>query len=126
MNIEYPKKDGTPVSHLPFSPVVKFGDLLFVSGQASVDGSGTIVPDSFEGEVRRSLENLQRILEDAGSDLRHVLQTRNYVKDPQNVAAFNEIYAQYFSAPYPSRTTLTGCLGKIQFEIECIAVVKPG
>lgn len=124
MKIEYPRKEGTPVSHLPFSPVVKYGDLLFVSGQASVDGEGKIIEDSFEGEVRRSMENLKKILKDAGSDLKHVLQTRNYVKDPQNVAAFNAIYREYFEAPYPSRTTITNCLGKIQFEIDCIAAVK--
>ncbi len=124
MNIEYPEKEGTPVSFLPFSPVVKSGGFLFVSGQASVDAEGNIVPDTFEGEVRRSIENLKKILEDTGSDLQHVVQTRNYVRDKEQVPVFNEVYKEYFKKPFPSRTTLTGCLNKIQFEIDCIAVVR--
>jgi 2-iminobutanoate/2-iminopropanoate deaminase len=126
MQIEYPKKPGTPVSHLPFSPAVRVGDLIFVSGQASVDATGKIVPDTFEGEFRRSVENLRQVLEDAGSDLKHVVQTRNYVRDPANVVRYNELYREYFSAPFPARTTITHCLPPtLHFEIECIAVAKP-
>ncbi len=114
-----------PVSHLPFSPAVRVGELIFVSGQASVDASGAIVPDTFEGEVRRSIENMKRIVEGCGSDMRHVVQTRNYVRDPANVARYNEIYREYFSEPYPARATITHCLpASLQYEIECVAVVK--
>jgi 2-iminobutanoate/2-iminopropanoate deaminase len=123
--IQYPRKPDTPVSHLPFSPAVRVGDLIFVSGQASVDVTGKIVPDTFEGEFRRSVENLRKVLESAGSDLQQVVQTRNYVRDPANVARYNELYREYFSAPYPARTTITNCLPPtLHFEIECIAVTK--
>ena len=123
--IQYPKTSDTPVSHLPFSPAVRVGDLIFVSGQASVDATGAIIQDTFEGEVRRSMENLRKIVEAAGSDMKHVVQTRNYVRDPANVARYNELYREYFSAPYPARTTITHCLPEIlHYEIECIAVVK--
>jgi len=124
--LHYPKNPDTPVSHLPFSPAVQVGDLIFVSGQASVDAGGKIVPDTFDGEVRRSLDNLRKVLETAGSDLQHVVQTRNYVRDPANVARYNELYREYFPAPYPARTTITNCLPPtLHYEIECIAVVKP-
>ena len=124
MKVEYPRKEGTPVSHLPFSPAVKVGDMLFVSGQASVDATGKIVSDTFGGEVRRSFENLKKILEDVGSSLDDVVQTRNYVKSDEHVKEFNEIYKEFFTAPYPSRTTLTRCLGVVQFEVDCIAVMN--
>lgn len=125
MTIEYPGGDDIPRSHLPFSPVTKVGDLLFVSGQASVDKTGKIVSDSFEGEMRRSIENLKAILEAAGSDLAHVVQTRNYVRDDADLADFNRIYRDYFTAPYPARTTITNCLGAaLRYEIDCMAVVK--
>lgn len=125
--IKYPKRENTPISHLPFSPVTQFGDLLFVSGQASVDSKGNIVKDTFEGEVRRSFDNLKQVLEDAGSSLKHVLQTRNYVRDPENVARYNQIYQDYFSSPFPARTTITRCLGDdLQFEVECIAISVQG
>lgn len=123
--LQYPKNPDTPVSHLPFSPAVQVGDLIFVSGQASVDVTGKIVPDTFDGEFRRSVENLRKVLETAGSDLKHVVQTRNYVRDAANVPRYNELYREYFSAPFPARTTITGCLPPtLHYEIECIAVKK--
>ena len=123
--IEYPKSSDTPVSHLPFSPATRVGHVIFVSGQASVDPTGRIVPDTFEGEMRRSIENLAKVLENAGSDLAHVAQTRNYVRDAEDLPAFNRIYREYFREPYPARTTITNCLpATLRFEIECIAVAK--
>src|ERR1019366_4657095 len=113
----------TPTSHLPFSPCVQVGDLIFVSGQASVDAKGDIVSDSFEGEFRRSVENLRRVLESAASDLAHVVQTRNYVRDAEHVPLFNQLYREYFSAPFPARTTIINCLPpSLRFEIEAVAV----
>lgn len=124
-NVSYPIAKDTPVSHLPFSPCVRVGDLIFVSGQASVDATGKIVPDTFEGEFRRSVENLRKVLETAGSDLQHVIQTRNYVRDAAHVPRYNELYREYFSAPFPTRTTITNCLPPtLHYEIECVAVAK--
>lgn len=123
--IEYPLIAGVPVPLLPYSPVIKTGQMIFVSGQASVDSDGKLVADSFEGECRRALENLRRILEGTGSDLAHVIQTRNYVRDPANLTAFNELYRQYFRAPFPTRTTITNCLPEnMQYEIEAVAVLR--
>ena len=123
--VSYPSDPSTPTSHLPFSPAVRVGDLIFVSGQASVDALGKIVPDTFEGEFRRSVENLRRVLLGAGSDLAHVVQTRNYVRDEANLGRYNELYREYFAAPFPARTTITGCLPpSLHFEIECVAVAK--
>ena len=123
--VSYPSDPSTPTSHLPFSPAVRVGELIFVSGQASVDALGKIVPDTFEGEFRRSVENLRRVLLGAGSDLAHVVQTRNYVRDEANLGRYNELYREYFTAPFPARTTITGCLPpSLHFEIECVAVAK--
>lgn len=121
--VSYPRDPDTPVSHLPFSPSVVVGDLIFVSGQASVDATGAIVGDSFEGEFRRSVENLRKVLEAAGSDLAHVVQTRNYVRDAADVPLYNQLYREYFSDPWPARTTITNCLPpSLRFEIEAVAV----
>jgi 2-iminobutanoate/2-iminopropanoate deaminase len=115
-----------PATPLPFSLFTRHGDLIFVSGQASVDATGAIVPDTFEGEFRRSLENLRRVLRAAGTDLDRVLQVRAYVRDPANLPLYNRLYREYFSEPYPARTTLTHCLPEtLQFEIECIASLAP-
>jgi 2-iminobutanoate/2-iminopropanoate deaminase len=124
MTISYPSAPGTPRSHLPFSPAVRVGDLLFVSGQASVDVTGAIIDDDFEGEMRRSIANLKKILEDSGSDLAHVVQTRNYVRYPEDLPLYNQLYREFFREPFPARTTITNCLsGTLKYEIECVAVV---
>src|SRR5437899_2751999 len=107
-------------SPLPFSPATRVGNLLFVSGQASTDESGAIVPDTFEGEFGRALANLRKILRSAGTDLNRIIQVRSYVRDPANLSLYNRLYREHFTEPYPARTTLTGCLPEsIQFEIDC-------
>jgi 2-iminobutanoate/2-iminopropanoate deaminase len=124
--VSYPRNADTPASHLPFSPAVVVGELIFVSGQASVDANGKIVGDSFEGEFRRSVENLRKVLEAAGSDLAHVVQTRNYVRDAEDVPRYNELYREYFTEPFPTRTTITNCLPPaLRYEIEAVAVKRP-
>lgn len=121
--VSYPRDPDTPVSHLPFSPAVVVGNFIFVSGQASVDATGKIVSDSFEGEFRHSVENLRKVLEAAGSDLAHVVQTRNFVRDDADLPRFNELYREYFRAPFPARTTITNCLPPtLRYEIEAVAV----
>jgi 2-iminobutanoate/2-iminopropanoate deaminase len=121
--VTYPRNADTPVSTLPFSPSVCVGDLIFISGQASVDASGKIVSDTFEGEFRRSIENVVKVLEAAGSDLAHVVQTRNYVRDAEDLPLYNQLYREYFREPFPTRTTITNCLPpSLRYEIEVVAV----
>ena len=124
--VSYPRAADTPTTHLPFSPSVCFGDLIFISGQASVDATGRIVSDTFEGEFRRSIENVRKVLEAAGSDLAHVIQTRNYVRDADDIPLYNELYREYFAEPFPTRTTITNCLSAaLRYEIEVVAVKRP-
>ena len=67
------------------------------------------------------------MLESAGSDLAHVVQTRNYIRDSANTPLYNKLYAEYFTAPLPARTTITGCLQAIlHYEVDCMAVPKVG
>jgi len=114
-----------PQSDLPFSPALQVGELVFVSGQASVDENGAIVQDTFEGECRRSFENVQKVLAGVGLTMEDVVQVRNYVGKQEYLKEFNEIYKEYFSPPYPARTTLMNCLGDLlKFEVEVIALKK--
>lgn len=125
-SVSYPRNPDTPTSPLPFSPSVCFGDLIFISGQASVDAAGKIISDTFEGEFRRSIENVRNVLEAAGSDLQHVIQTRNYVRDSEELVLYNRLYREFFSEPFPARTTITNCLpATLRYEIEVVAVKRP-
>jgi 2-iminobutanoate/2-iminopropanoate deaminase len=112
-----------PVSHLPFSPAVRVGEMVFVSGQASVSPTGQIIAGTFEEEMRRSMQNVERILAAAGLGLADVARVTAYVRDESDLAEYNQIYAGLFTAPYPARTTLTGCLpASLRFEVDVIAV----
>jgi 2-iminobutanoate/2-iminopropanoate deaminase len=109
---------------LPFSPAIRSGDLVFVSGQASVDRRGAIVGGTFDEEMRRSMENLRLTLEAAGCRLDDVVQVRAYVHDAADLPRYNKLYREYFAEPLPARTTLTNCLGPVKFEIEAIARIS--
>ena len=120
--IEVITGSGVPQSHLPFSPAIKAGDYVFISGQASVDDEGNIVNGTFAEECRRSFENLGKILSAAGLDFSDVIQVRNYVNHQEDLAEFNQIYREFFSTPFPARTTIMGCLGTLlKFEVDAVA-----
>ena len=124
--IEHVSVPNLPKPLLPYSPAVRVGELVFVSGQASVDKSGALVSGTFEEEMRRSLENLSAVLTAAGSSLERVVRTCNYVRDAVELETFNRIYREYFKPPYPARTTITNCLNEeLRYEIDCVAVVTP-
>ena len=125
--VSYPRSDMMNQVQLPYSPCVVVGQMVFVSGQASVDKDGNIVPGTFEEEFRRSLKNLQTVLQVAGCELKDVIQTRNYVRDEADLELYNKLYREYFSDPRPARTTITNCLPQtIRYELECIAVLPAG
>lgn len=110
-------------SHLPFSPAVEANGFVFVSGQASVDETGKIIPGTFEEEMRRSMANVESVLASAGLTLRDVVRVTSYIRDPDNGPLYNELYREYFSAPLPARTTLSNCLSPaLHFEIDVVAV----
>jgi 2-iminobutanoate/2-iminopropanoate deaminase len=121
MPFEVIRGPGVPQSHLPFSPAIKAGNLLFVSGQASTDESGKVISDTFENEFRRTLENLQKILAAAGLGLADVVQVRSYLKNQSDWDAYNRLYREYFKEPLPARTTLVNCLGTVLYEVDVIA-----
>ena len=120
-NFEVIRGDNIPKSHLPFSPAIRAGDFVFVSGQASVDDAGNLVSDTFENEFRRAIDNTRRILAAAGCTLKDVVQVKSYVKNPSDVPEYNKLYREVFSEPFPARTTIVNCLGKLLYEIDVMA-----
>lgn len=114
-----------PQSDLPFSPAVRVGSLVFVSGQASVDDQGKIVNDTFAGEMRRSFANVERVLAGAGLTLKNVVKVSSYVARQEDLAEYNRLYREILMAPFPARTTLIGCLGDLlKFEVDVVAVAS--
>jgi len=79
-----------------------------MSGMASADENGCIVSDTFENEAHRTYQNIARVLKAAGLDFSCVVQVRCYLARQDDWDAHNHIYRQYFSEPFPARTTLIG------------------
>ena len=107
---------------LPFSPGVRAGDFIFLSGLASVDENNQIIPDTFENEARRTYQNIARVLASGGLTFADVVQVRCYLSSKENWDAHNRIYREFFSEPFPARTTLIGCLGDmVKYEVDLVA-----
>lgn len=115
-----------PVSHLPFSPAIRAGDFIFVSGQAAVDDTGAYVEDDFAGELDRSMRNVERILAAAGATMDDVVQVRAYLGDAKYRDQYNRVYRDYFREPLPARTTTTGGINTLKFEIDVVAYHPAG
>lgn len=114
-----PDPDNRPT--VPLSSAVRVGELLFVSGQASTEPGVGIVADTFEGEFRRTIRNLEEILAAAGATLRDVVRVGAYLRDESARAEYNRLYAEVFTPPYPARTTVGNHFQFIQVEIDCVA-----
>jgi len=91
----------------PYSQGIKANELLFLSGQVALDPqSGELVGSDIRQQTERALENVQAILEAAGASLHHVVKTTVFLKDMSEFVAMNEVYARYFTAAPPARSTV--------------------
>ena len=108
----------------PYSAGVSTGSLVFVSGQIPTDAQGNL-PEGIEAQAEQSIRNVQAVLENAGSDLRHVVKTTVFLRDMDDFAAVNEVYAEYFDGEVkPARSCVQAAkLPKdMPLEIEAIAL----
>lgn len=117
-----------PAAIGPYSQAIDSGaGLVFVSGQLPIDPStGAFPAGGVKEQTRQSLTNAKAILEATGLSLKNVVKTTVFLADMADFAAMNEVYAQFFTAPYPARSAVAvkmlpkGAL----VEIECIAAAK--
>ena len=110
----------------PYSPALKVGNLLFLSGSIPLDPtSGQIVEGGIAEQTKRVMENIKALLEAAGASFHHVARTTVFMVDLGEFATMNEIYSSYFTAPYPARSTVQVVkLPKdVRVEIDVIAVL---
>jgi 2-iminobutanoate/2-iminopropanoate deaminase len=91
----------------PYSPAVRAGNLLFISGQIPLDpATGQLIDGDIRAQTTRVLDNLRELLKAAGADTSHVVRTTIFLADLGDFATVNEIYATYFTQPYPARATV--------------------
>jgi len=98
---------GAPKAIGPYSPAVRAGQLLFVSGQVALDpATGQMVDGGIAEQTRRVLDNVGALLTAGGRSFADVVRTTIFLADMDDFAAVNEIYGQYFPEPYPARATV--------------------
>jgi 2-iminobutanoate/2-iminopropanoate deaminase len=91
----------------PFSPGVRAGDLLFLSGQVALSPmTGQLIAGDVAAQTEQVLQNLRRLLEAVGKSLADVARVNVYLTDMKDFAHMNAVYARHFEAPYPARTTV--------------------
>lgn len=122
--IERPHLVGSLEPQGPYTPVVRIGDLLFVSGQGPIDQtSNQFVFGDIRQQTRLVIENIRNLLSSCGAGLANVIKCSVFLADANDFAAMNEVYAEYFSAQKPTRTTVGATLVEpgMKIEIDCIA-----
>ena len=114
---------GQPVS--PLAQAIRYGNMLFLSGQGSLDPStGEVVPGDIEAQTRQTLDNLMIILEASGATSKNIVNMRVILRDVADFPRFNETFREYFAGEKVTRTCFGGVLHRagIDIEIDCVAM----
>ena len=99
--------DKAPKALGPYSQAIVAGGFVFASGQVPIDpATGEFAEGGIKEQTRQSLTNVTAVLAEAGIDLSHVVKTTVFLSDMDNFAAMNEVYGEFFKAPYPARSAV--------------------
>jgi 2-iminobutanoate/2-iminopropanoate deaminase len=115
-----------PAAVGPYSPAIRAGSLLFLSGQIPLDpATGQVVPGGIAEQTHQVMLNLQAVLRAAGAGYQHVVRTTVFLADLNDFGAMNAVYEQYVRAPFPARATVQVARlpRDVQVEIDAIAVL---
>jgi len=109
----------------PYSRAIKDGDRVYVSGQVGFDAGGDLIGDDVQAQTEQALENVSAILEAAGGSLDDVVKTTVFLTDADDFDAFNGVYREVLSEPYPARSAVITDLAAegLKVEIDAIASV---
>ena len=115
-----------PLPKGPYTPAVRAGDFVYVSGQVPRDfKTGALLGDDIATQTRAVLSNLQSVLRQAGASISDVVSVTVYLQDASDWGAMNAVYSQVFAKPYPTRTTVGADLRDVLVEISAVAFIKP-
>jgi 2-iminobutanoate/2-iminopropanoate deaminase len=110
----------------PYSQGISAGGLVFASGQLPIDPTSGSIPQGIEGQTRQSLANLAAVLKEGGANFSTVTKTTVFLKDMNDFAAMNAVYAEFFTSAPPARSTIEVARlpRDVLVEIEAIALVE--
>jgi reactive intermediate/imine deaminase len=126
LDMEFISAPGTEDMNLPFSPAVRVGNTLYLSGNlGNIPGTLELATGGIKGETKQTMENIKSVLELAGSSMDKIVKCSVFMADMAEWGAMNEVYRTYFVVP-PARSALgaNGLALGAKVEIECIAVVE--
>lgn len=116
--------DKAPAAIGPYSQAQIVGDLVFASGQIPVDPATGLIPSGVEAQAHQAFKNVAALLAAAGSDISKVVKTTVFIKDMNDFAAINAVYAQYFTEPYPARSCVEVARLPKDVLLECEAIAE--
>ena len=109
----------------PFSPAVRAGEFVYVSGQVAQDpATGRLIGGDVAAQTEQIFENLGAVLNAAGKTFSHVVKASVFLTDMGNFAAMNAVYGRHFEAPYPARTTVAVAALPLGAAVEIDFVVR--
>jgi reactive intermediate/imine deaminase len=112
---------------LPFSPAVRAGDFVYLSGQVAMNERGEIEQGGIEAQTRRTMDNVKKVLGLAGCDLSHVVKVTVWLDDTRDFWTFNRVYREYFGEHPPARSCVRSqMMVDCKIEIEAIAYAPLG
>ncbi|MCK5913298.1 MAG: Rid family detoxifying hydrolase [Desulfuromusa sp.] len=116
--------DMVPVPVGPYSHGIEYGNFVYTSGQLPVDKETGGIPENAAEQARVSLTNLKHVLEQAGSDLEKVVKVTVFLSNMDDFTAVNEVYAGFFSTPFPARSCIevSRLPLDVLVEVEAVAV----
>jgi reactive intermediate/imine deaminase len=118
--------DNAPAAIGPYSQAIRAGNTVYLSGQTPMDPkTGQVVEGDIAVQARRALDNLKSVCEAAGGSFDQVVRIGLYLTDLGDFATVNAVMAEYFSAPYPARSTIevAGLPKGADFEIDAVMVL---
>lgn len=96
--------DKAPAAIGPYSQAIVCGNMLFCSGQIPVDPATGVIPEGVEAQAEQALTNVKNLIEAAGGSIDNVVKTSVFIKNMDDFATINGIYAKYFTEPFPARS----------------------
>ena len=118
--------DKAPAAIGPYSQAIKTGGLLFTSGQIPIDPATGNIPEGVEAQAEQALTNVKNLIEASGASIDNTVKTVVFIKDMNDFAKINEIYAKYFTEPFPARSCVeVARLPKdVLLEVEAVVEIK--
>ena len=119
------KTNKAPAAIGPYSQAIAVGNMVLTSGQIPVNPESGEIPDGVKAQAEQVFSNLKNLLEEAGTSLANVIKTTVFIKNMGDFQAINEIYASYFTAPFPARSCVeVARLPKdVLLEVEAVAKI---